>query len=101
MGAKDKMQAAEEDEDGQTRYRARMREMRNKRPFLSRDGYLGMGPLMTRPGDVVVVLLGARAPYVLRPNGDRKFFLLGEAYCNGGMDGEILTRRTKESFFLL
>jgi hypothetical protein len=51
-------QTAEEDYDWQTRYRARMREMRNKRPFLSRDGYLGMGPLMTRPGDIAVILLG-------------------------------------------
>ncbi|KAH6675831.1 heterokaryon incompatibility protein [Halenospora varia] len=83
------------------RYRARMGEMRNKRPFLSRVGYLGMGPLMTRPGDVIVVLLGARVPYVLRPVGDRKFFLLGEAYCDGVMDGEILTRRTRELFILI
>jgi hypothetical protein len=82
-------------------YPARMIEIRNKRPLLSRDGYLGMGPLTARPGDVVVVFPGARVPYVLRPKGDRKFLLLGEAYCDGVMDAEILTRRTKESFFLV
>jgi hypothetical protein len=83
------------------RYQSRMDEMKNKRPFLSRKGYMGMGPLLMRPGDVVVVLLGARVPYVLRSKGERNFFTLGEAYCDGVMDGEILTGGTKESFFLV
>jgi hypothetical protein len=31
--------------------------MRNKRPHLSREGYIGMGPVNTAPIDVVVVLV--------------------------------------------
>jgi Heterokaryon incompatibility protein (HET) len=95
-GVKEEKQTAKE-----FGYRARMWEMRNKRPFLSRDGYLGMGPLTMKQGDIVVVLLGARVPYALRPRGDKKFILLGEAYCDGVMDGEILARKAKDSFFLV
>ena len=56
----------DEDEHMSTQYKARMYEMRNKRPYMSKEGYVGMGPVTTAPGDVVVVLIGARVPYVLR-----------------------------------
>jgi len=66
--------------------------MRDKRPFRTRDrGLCGIGPRLTQPGDVVVLLLGARTPYVLRPRGDRGFGcfeVVGEAYGHGIMDGE-------------
>jgi hypothetical protein len=82
-------------------YRSRMNEMRNKRPYLSKNGYVGMGPVTTIPGDVIVVLIGAQIPYVLRPEGQGRFTFLGEAYCDGIMDGEIRTRKTKQDFVIL
>ncbi|KAH8656082.1 heterokaryon incompatibility protein-domain-containing protein [Tricladium varicosporioides] len=83
-----------------TRYRGRMYAMRDKRPFMSKRGYVGMGPVTTSPGDMIVVLIGAEVPFVLRPR-DGQFFLLGESYCDGIMDGEIVTRRTKQDFILV
>jgi hypothetical protein len=40
-------------------------------------------------GDIICVLLGARVPCVLR-SVDGGFKLIGEAYCDGIMDGEIM-----------
>jgi hypothetical protein len=92
---------ADEYKDMSTRYRSRMHEMRNKRPYLSKEGYVGMGPVTSTVGDVIAVLLGARVPYVLRPNGEGRFSFLGEAYCDGIMDGEMITKRSKQNFVLV
>jgi hypothetical protein len=86
------------------RYSGNMGEMKNKQPFLTKNGYVGMGPLLSAPGDVVVVFIGAQTPFVLRPQHsvmDRRFILLGEAYCHMVMDGEILLTNRKEQFFLV
>lgn len=83
------------------KYRIRMQAMRNKRPYLSNKGYVGMGPVTTQPGDIIVVLIGARVPYILRRGQQETYFLLGEAYCDGIMDGEITTRRSKQKFTLV
>jgi hypothetical protein len=82
-------------------YCLRMRKMGNRRPYLSRSGYVGLGPLQTCPGDVIVILFGAHVPYILRPNGDGKFFFLGDTYCDGIMDEEIFSRGTEEAIFFL
>ncbi|KAF2257159.1 hypothetical protein BU26DRAFT_575683 [Trematosphaeria pertusa] len=83
------------------RYRLQMGGMKYKRPFLTRDGYVGMGPLYMRPRDVVVVFMGARLPYVVRPVEGISFRLLGECYCDGIMDGEMVKKRKKKDFFLV
>ncbi|KAM0346309.1 hypothetical protein ACHAPU_005740 [Fusarium lateritium] len=82
-------------------YRESMRKMQGKRPFLTRMGYLGMGPVEGQPDDLVVVFCGGRIPFVLRPTDeDGKFQLVGEAYCDGIMDGEIAAGK-KDSFWLV
>jgi hypothetical protein len=81
-------------------YKSRMNEMRNKRPYLSKNGYVGMGPVTTIPGDVITVLIGARVSYMLRSNGQGRFAFLGEAYCDGIMDGEIRTKRSQQNFVI-
>lgn len=78
-------------------YRIRMHELKGKRPFLSHIGYVGMGPSYMRPGDVIVVLSGASVPFIARPIGEGRFRFLGECYCDGIMDGEIVDRRVKET----
>lgn len=49
-------------------------------------------PLHTRPGDILAIFRGERAPQVLRRRGDELagYTYLGEAYVNGIMDGEFL-----------
>ena len=57
-----------------------------------RKGYMGMVPQGSRPGDLLVVILGAKTPYVLRRCGRVKdsFELVGECYVDGMMDGEMM-----------
>ncbi len=74
----------------------RLESMRGKRPYLTQNmGYAGMGPSHARPGDAVVLLPGAQTPYVIRPRPDsglNHYELVGEAYCDGIMDGEAMDR---------
>ncbi|KAF5250676.1 hypothetical protein FANTH_4119 [Fusarium anthophilum] len=82
-------------------YRESMRKMQGKRPFLTRMGYLGMGPVEGRAGDVVVVFCGGRIPFVLRPVESELgvFSYIGEAYCDGVMDGEVASKE-KQTLWL-
>lgn len=78
--------------------------MRGKRPYLTRNGYLGMGPGHSQPGDKVVVFHGDTIPYVVRPvpeKGDDAYLLMGEAYCDGIMDGELADTAEREVFYLI
>lgn len=54
-------------------------------------GYLGMAPNHSKPGDAIVIFCGDTIPYVIRPTGDRSntYTFVGEAYCDGIMDGEL------------
>jgi hypothetical protein len=45
--------------------------------LVTTNGLMGRGPLLVRPGDVIVVLLGARVPFVLR-RFESRFILLGQ-----------------------
>ncbi len=53
--------------------------------FISVNGYMGVAPPSTRPGDLICVLLGGIAPYVLRRDGKRHYRLIGECYLHGQM----------------
>ncbi|TGJ78948.1 hypothetical protein E0Z10_g9808 [Xylaria hypoxylon] len=61
----------------------------DKRPFLTMNGFVGLGPAHAEVGDTVAVLDGFTACYLLRRliNGHR---LIGEAYVSGYMDGETI-----------
>lgn len=64
-----------------------------RRPLYISGGYLGIGPSAAEPGDIACIILGADTPYILRPKYiDNHFMLLGEAYIDGVMDGEAMTR---------
>lgn len=86
-------------------FQSQMCAMVGKRPFVTRTGYVGMAPGITEPGDVVVVLFGGQTPFVLRPAAGEPegfFNLLGEAYCDGIMDGEMLQKsETTDAFYLV
>ncbi|KAK3646883.1 hypothetical protein LTR56_008371 [Elasticomyces elasticus] len=50
-----------------------------RRLFLTEYGRLGLGPRVSRPGDVVTVLYGGRMPFVLRKQ-EAHHLLIGDAY---------------------
>ena len=61
--------------------------------FVSEKGYMGIGPWDIEAGDVVVVLLGVRTPFVLRPNADAgpgSYSIIGDCYVDGFMNGQAL-----------
>jgi hypothetical protein len=65
----------------------------NRRLFHTSKGYAGIGPALSKAGDVVCVLSGGTAPFVLRKDlrsnpSKRRFQLIGEAYVHGIMHGE-------------
>ena len=57
---------------------------------ITKQGYVCSLQNGMQHGDVVAVLRGGRVPHVLRPTGDGKYHLLGEAYVQGLMKGEAL-----------
>ncbi|CZR58212.1 uncharacterized protein PAC_08103 [Phialocephala subalpina] len=58
--------------------------------FKSSEGYLGLGPAGTQPGDIIVVLLGCPSAMILRPVQNDKYQVVGEALCQGYLYGEGL-----------
>lgn len=77
-----------------------------KKPFMTENGYLGMGPAEARAGDVVAVFCGGRIPFVVRPSTGISrsetgiFAFIGEAYCDGIMDGETAVEAHIQDIFL-
>jgi hypothetical protein len=63
-----------------------------RRLFFTREGYIGLAPKGARVGDQIYVLFGAEVPYALRRKGDdlQTFEVVGECYCHGIMEGEML-----------
>jgi hypothetical protein len=68
-----------------------------RRLILTAKGYIGFAPEQCKVGDLVAVLAGGKAPYVLRLENSleqevsRKCYsILGDAYIHGVMDGEFV-----------
>jgi hypothetical protein len=63
--------------------------------IVTEKGLMGLAPVTTQLGDVVVVTAGANVPFILRPRveengGPEKFVFVGEAYVHGVMGGEAV-----------
>lgn len=58
-----------------------------RRLFVTRRGYMGLGPAAAQVGDEVCVLLGGQVLYTLRGRDDNQFEFVGECYMHGMMDG--------------
>jgi hypothetical protein len=80
-------------------YMAMMGDMQNRRPFMTRLGFIGLGPAEMLPTDVICVLMVVL--YVLRECRGRGHILVGEAYCDGIMDGEFIEMHSSEETFVL
>ncbi|KAE9366452.1 HET-domain-containing protein [Stipitochalara longipes BDJ] len=61
----------------------------NRRFAITYEGITGLVPANTQTGDVIMVLYGASVPVVLRkvPNFSSSYWLVGECYMHGIMDG--------------
>jgi len=61
----------------------------DRRFFVTGAGRVGIGPRCMQPDDIVVVLRGGDRPFILRKKDDG-YWLLGEVYVHGIMDGEAV-----------
>lgn len=57
------------------------------RLFLTKGGWIGKGPMSTKPGDEIWIVPGGEVPFVLRPKG-KNFIYIGHCYVHGIMGGE-------------
>lgn len=72
----------------QTRYLDEVaKAFRGRSFFVTDDGYIGLAPRTVEPGDQVCILLGCRAPLVLRLDATGRHSVIGECYIHGLMDG--------------
>ncbi|KAI7782539.1 hypothetical protein LA080_013175 [Diaporthe eres] len=68
-----------------------------RRLIVTEDGHVGLGPQVTEPGDVVCILNDSILPLLLRPEADGDSFkLVGEAYVQGMMFGEVKISEVEE-----
>lgn len=69
---------------------------------VTRNGYVGVAPGLTKVGDVVTIMKGGLVPFVLREGVDRlgAFRLVGECYVHGLMHGEGLYNAAERDFCL-
>ncbi|KAK4625159.1 uncharacterized protein CLAFUR5_05811 [Fulvia fulva] len=63
----------------------------NRRFFITAEGYFGLGPLSTLPGDDVHIVSGGKTPYIIRPlEAPDGHALVSDAYVQELMAGEAL-----------
>jgi Heterokaryon incompatibility protein (HET) len=60
------------------------------RPIMTENRRLGLAPALTQTEDIVCVLLGAKAPLILRPSDNGTYKIVGEAYVQDIMFGAML-----------
>lgn len=82
--------------------------LKNMRRKLYRTsaGYVGLGPAEMETGNSLVIFHGGTTPHILKKLDSQcetdEYQYLGEAYCDGLMDGEIFEDNTKsERMFIL
>lgn len=58
------------------------------RAFATKDGYVGSGPCLMKPGDIVCIVQGSNIPILLRKEGSHPIHV-GPCFVPDLMDGEI------------
>ena len=61
---------------------------RNRSFITTKEGYIGLAPSETKPGDKICILLGCRMAMVRRPASSSHYQVVGESYVHGLMDSE-------------
>lgn len=64
----------------------------SRRFLITEKGYVGLGEIQTRRGDIAVILFGCNVPLILRRNGDigERKLCLPMLYIYGFMEGETM-----------
>ena len=68
----------------------------NRRVFITREGRIGLGPMMMQPGDEIIVLFGGRFPFVVRRRDDHHVFI-GQCYL---VDDELMNGKVTEKILI-
>lgn len=68
---------------------ALVRACMDRRFFITKNRYMGMGPETMKEGDIVAVLFSGKVPFVLRPTGAHYRFI-GDCYVSGLMKGKAV-----------
>lgn len=65
---------------------------RNRVLYMTKRGYIGLGPSIAQEGDLCAVMWGACVPFLIRPvpGHPNEYFLIGETYTHGIMTGEAV-----------
>lgn len=66
-------------------------------PYVSEQGYWGLGSHSVAPGDEIWLLEGGRTPYILRRRWGMGWRLVGETYVHGLMYGEGWTPERRKN----
>jgi hypothetical protein len=94
--AKKSMTAEERDRQSSTMIDTKTMTYR-RRLFMTRRGFMRLGPAATEIGDEVCLFSGGQVLYVVRSREEGRFDFVGECYAHGLMDGEAYI---EESFML-
>ncbi|KAM3417141.1 hypothetical protein BST61_g8716 [Cercospora zeina] len=67
--------------------------------FQTKTGYLGLGVIHMRPGDIIAILFGSQSPVILRPlpDMDSSYSFVGLAFVDGIMDGSLVRQHRASS----
>ena len=60
--------------------------------FITKQGYFGLGPLISKPQYQCFILKGARVPFILRTTHKGAQRLVGECYVHNVMEGSFVNR---------
>jgi hypothetical protein len=85
-------------EDEMMRYMRRVvTSCKDRRFFITKKGYMGLGNLGTKPGDCVCILFGGPTPFIIRDLDAGHHQFISDAYVHGVMYGEALAEIPKEA----
>lgn len=76
-------------------FRASTERLINRKAMATRDGYVGLAPLIAEVGDVIALAEGGKLPLLLRKKGDDWEFI-GDCYVHGYMRGERWEKAMQE-----
>ncbi|KAI1422531.1 HET-domain-containing protein [Xylaria sp. FL1777] len=62
---------------------------RHRRFFITKNGYMGLGPRDTKVGDSIILLQGHQAPILARATEEKHWKVVGDGYVHGIMEGSL------------
>lgn len=72
-----------------------------RRYFITKKGYIGLGPEALAPGDLAVVFLALNIPLILRLVEEGHYRIVREVYVNDIIDGQAFEGDYKLREFLI